>query len=146
MAAITPHHRRTSSRRWLLVGALALAGGASLPAGADAVPASETIRCTSGRTGFDFCKRSKFFVKKCRHVSVRLIDSGDNRWVKVQVRKPGEGSSRWESRKLKPTESDSGDVAVGPNGKKDRFRPSLWVDTQGFTATAVTLRLRYSGC
>jgi hypothetical protein len=154
MVAITPPRRRLSRwvpvrwhewvhvcpRHWLIVGALALAGWASLPAGVDAAPASETIGCTSGRSGFDFCKRSKYYVKKCRKVSVTILDSGDNRWVKVQVRKSGEDSARWESAKLRPTESDSGRIAG-----RDRFRPSIWVDADTYTRTDVTMRLRYSG-
>lgn len=142
MIAMRSTRWRPNPRQLLVVGALALAGGASLGAtSANAVPASQTIRCTSGKVGFDFCKNVKFRVKTCRRVGVKILDSGDDRWIKIQVRKPGEGSSRWESEKLRPDQSDSGQVAG-----RDRFKPAIWVDAEGISATAVTLRIRFSGC
>jgi hypothetical protein len=142
MVAMRSALPRMSPRRWTAsMGALALMGGLTLSATADAIPASQTIRCTSGRSGFDFCKNVKFAVKKCRKVKVSILDSGDNRWVAVQVRKPGEDSARWESLKLRPGQSDTGSVAG-----RDRFRPAIWVDSQSRTHTDVTMRIRFSGC
>ncbi|MGI9097313.1 MAG: hypothetical protein ACR2H2_02260 [Solirubrobacteraceae bacterium] len=83
----------------------------------------------------------KFPIKKCRTVRVKIIDSGDNRWIKVQVRKPGEDSARWESDKLRPGQTDKGQAAG-----RDRFKPAIWVDAEGFSGTDVTMRLRFSGC
>jgi hypothetical protein len=103
--------------------------------------ASSTIRCASGRLGFDFCKQLTFPIKRCRIVNVKILDSGDDRWIKVQVRKPGEDSSRWESGALWPGQSQRGVVSG-----RDRFKPAVWVDAQGLTATDVTMRLRFSGC
>lgn len=123
------------------MGAVGLVSAACLAPSASAVPASSTIRCESGRFGFDFCKTLKFPIKKCRKVNVKILDSGDNRWIKVQVRKPGEGSSRWTSGALRPGESQRGTVSG-----RDRFKPSIYVDAEGISATAVTMRLRFSGC
>ena len=125
----------------LAVAVLAAIGVAGLAPSASAAPTSKVIRCTSGRTGFDFCKQLRFPIQRCRRVAVRILDSGDDRWIKVQVRKPGEDSSRWTSGALRPGQSQRGVVAG-----RDRFKPAIWVDAEGFTGTDVTMRLRFSGC
>lgn len=150
MTAVSPYLQGPLVRRCLMACALTLGGGTLLlmspPPSAEAVPASQTINCVSGRSGFDFCKKLKFDIKKCRKVVVKNIDSGDNRWVKVQVRKAGESGGRYTTGEITPGQSDSGTVKRDGDGRLDRFRPRIWVDADSRTATEVTMRIRFSGC
>jgi hypothetical protein len=67
--------------------------------------------------------------------------SRDKEEPHVQVRKYGESSARWESNAIRPGQADNGRVAG-----TDRFTPRIYVDADGLTETAMTLRLRFSGC
>lgn len=124
--------------------AVALMGGAFMGAVAPATALADTVRefrCTSADYGWKYCKTMDFQIDNCRTVGVRNLDSGANRWIKVQVRKYGEDSPRWESNALSPNEADNGRVAG-----TDRFTPRIYVDADGLTETAMTMRLRFSGC
>lgn len=82
-----------------------------------------------------------FSIQNCRVVGVRNLDSGNNRWIKIQLRKRGERSARWESNKIRPGQADNGFVAG-----RDRFTPRIYVDADRLSRTAMTLRVRFRGC
>jgi hypothetical protein len=128
-------------RSYLAACALALTGGAVVATSVDAATTTRDFRCISARFGWKYCKTMDFAISRCRIVAVKNLDSGNNRWIKVQVRRLGERSPRWQSRPLIPGKGDIGRVAG-----TDRFIPTIWVDAGGLTRTATTMRIRFSGC
>lgn len=147
-----PTSLRGLSPRSVALGTLALAGCTAAvvlvpaPPSADAVPAQQTISCTSGRSGFDFCKKLKFDIHKCRKIVVKNVASGGNKWVKIQIRKNGESGGRFTTGELKPGQSQSGTIGKDGDGRADRFRPRVYVDADSRFHVSVTMRLSFSGC
>jgi len=126
-----------------LTAAVAFPGGAAEPDAANAAPAGTTFRCLSGRASWKYCRTLPFFISKCRNIGVRVLDSGDDRWIKVQLRKgENEENARFTTPKLTPGQAHNGRLAG-----VDRFKPRVHVDAQNpFSRTSMTIRLRASGC
>jgi hypothetical protein len=111
-----------------------------LAAPTSALATTEEFRCTSDGWGWSYCHTMDFAIDNCRTVGARNLDSGDNRWIKVQVRK-GEDDTRWESGQLHPGDADNGHVAG-----TDRFPPRIYIDADGLTQTGMTIRVQFTGC
>jgi hypothetical protein len=109
------------------------------PAGALA-ESQEEFRCTSDGWGWSYCHTMGFAIDNCRTVGARNLDSGDNRWIKVQVRK-GDSDVRWESGELNPGNAENGHVTG-----TDRFTPRIYINADGLTQTGTTLRVQFTGC
>jgi hypothetical protein len=109
------------------------------PAGALA-ESQEEFHCTSDGWGWSYCHTMGFAIDNCRTVGARNLDSGDNRWIKVQVRK-GDGDTRWESGQLHPGDAENGHVAGA-----DRFTPRIYINADGLTRTGTTIRVQFTGC
>lgn len=119
---------------------MVVAASSQAPSTASAREAYQDLRCTSAGYGWRECEnRFRIPVKRCRGVGVRNLDSGNNRWIKVQLRK-GPSDVRFESKKLRPSEFDNGRVAGST--RERRFVPRLFVDADGLTETSMTVRIR----
>lgn len=129
--------RRGSLATALVVGALTVGAGAASPAPALADTVRE-FRCISNSYGWRYCRTMDFSIQNCRVVGIRNLDSGNNRWIKVQIRKWGESSPRWQSKAIRPGQATNGFVAG-----RDRFTPRIFVDSDGLTRTAMTVRIRF---
>lgn len=115
--------------------AVAATAGPVAPARADTVV---EFPCTSGLTGFDYCRTLGFEIYRCRGIGVRLLFNDDGSWSQVEVRRGRSDDKRWRSAHLKPNQYDNGWVAG-----TDRMYPGIYVDSDGFDHEYMLWRLRF---